>query len=130
MDASLADHFFPSLRAIGLVRLHDTLFQDSWQQFRRACQRFPLDDNLHNSAGWLAARAVRQLDEAMKLQQHALELNPQQGAYLDTMAEIYFAQGQRQPALSWSAQALSASPQAEPLRRQYFRFMRDGYPKK
>ncbi len=129
MDASLADQFFPSLRAVGLVQLHDSLFQDSWQQFLRACQRFPQDDNLHNSAGWLAARAVRQLNQAQQLQQHALDLNPQQGAYLDTMAEISFAQSQRQTAINWSTMALHASPQAEPLRRQYYRFMREAFPK-
>lgn len=129
MDASLADHFFPSLRAAGLNQLHDELFEQSWQLFHAACQRFPQDDNLHNSASWLAARALRRLDEAKTIQQLALALNPHQGAYLDTMAEICFAQGQRQQAVAWSAQSLAASPQAEPLRRQYFRFAHESFPK-
>jgi predicted Zn-dependent protease len=49
-------------------------------------------------------------------------MKPEQPAYLDTMAEIQFARGNRAKALEWSAKAINFSPSEEIFRRQHERF--------
>jgi tetratricopeptide (TPR) repeat protein len=121
-DSGLADYFYPAVRAAGLVKEHDAWFASSWQRMMATLDAFPDSDNSANTTGWLASRACRKLDEAETLLEKALAVRPRQAAYLDTMAEIQFAKGNRQKALEWSAQAVDATPEDPMLRRQNERF--------
>ena len=58
----------------------------------------------------------------------ALALNPDQAAYLDTMAEVQFAKRDRKAALKWSAQAVNYSSGDSMIRRQYERFANSPFP--
>ena len=128
-DASLADQFFPALRMVGARKEHDAWFEESWQALMKNRDRFPQDDNVRNSAAWLAARSMRRLDDAEKESLEALRLRPHQAAYLDTMAEIQFAKGNREKAVEWSKEAITSDPRATPLREQYFRFLNQPFPR-
>lgn len=121
-DGSLADDFFPAVRKMGLLKEHDEWFRVSWDRMTAVLEKFPDSDNTCNTAAWLASRAQRKLDEAEKLLLHALALNPEQSAYLDTMAEIQFAKGKREKAVEWSSQAINFMPTDSMLRRQHERF--------
>lgn len=109
-DGSLADFFFPAVRKEGLIKEHDAWFGASWNQMEEIIRRYPESDNTRNTAAWFASRAVRKLDEAEKHITRALASNSCQSAYLDTMAEIQFAKGNREKALEWSALAVNFSP--------------------
>ena len=128
-DASLADQFFPCLRLVGLRDQHDLWFEETWQSMMKLRNRFPLDDNTRNSAAWLAARSLLRLDEAEKESIEALRLRPNQAAYLDTMAEIFFARGNREKAIEWSKKSIMAEPGAAALMEQYYRFLHDEFPR-
>ena len=52
---------------------------------------------------------MRRLDDALRHSQAAIKLRPYQGAYLDTMAEVWFAKGDRKKAIEWSKKAITAS---------------------
>jgi tetratricopeptide (TPR) repeat protein len=121
-DGSLADHFFPAVRKAGLVKEHDRWFAASWQVATAAVERFPRATSTRNTAAWLASRAGRQLDAAETLLTEALREHPRQAAYLDTMAELRFAKGDREGALKWSAQSVNQMPTDSTIRRQYHRF--------
>lgn len=121
-EGSLADSFFPALRKAGLLPLHDRLFDVSWKLISASIRNYPASENTYNTAAWLASRAQRNLNPAHKLLEKALEMNPSQAAYLDTMAEIYFAKGNRSKALEWSNRAINYSPQDSMIRRQHERF--------
>ena len=121
-DGSLADDFFPALRKAGLMKEHDEWFDESWAKMSAVIAKFPDSDNTCNTAAWLAARALRNLDQAEKLEQRALAVRPNQYAYLDTMAEIQFAKGSRRKALDWSNRAVNFSPGDPQLWRQNERF--------
>lgn len=108
-SGSLADDFFPALRNAGVDREYNQWFENSYQHVLAACQRFPKAHNTHNTAAWLASRAVRRLDDAMRHAEKANQLRPSQGAYLDTMAEVWFAKGNRKKAVEWSEKAVQAS---------------------
>ncbi len=121
-DGSLADHFFPAVRKAGLVKEHDRWFAASWQAATAAVERCPRATSTRNTAAWLASRAGRQLDAAETLLTEALREHPRQAAYLDTMAELRFAKGDREGALKWSAQSVNQMPTDSTIRRQYHRF--------
>lgn len=128
-DGLLADSFFPALRSVGLIKEHDAWFETTWQHMQEAIQRYPASHNTRNSAAWLAARAMRHLDEGEAHLRAALATHPQQAAYLDTMAELQFARGRREEALKWSQQSINFMPSDSAIRRQYHRFLNDPLPK-
>lgn len=128
-DGSLADVFFPSLRRAGLIKEHDRCFQTTWAKLRTAIRQFPEADNSRNTAAWISARAARSLDEGLADIQAALAKRPDQAAYLDTMAEIQFARGNRKKAIEWSSRAMAAMPSDPVIRRQHARFVHDPLPK-
>lgn len=128
-DGSLADHFFPGLRKMGLIKEHDQWFDETWSRVMAVLKTYPESDNTHNTAAWFASRALRKLDEGEQHAKTALKLNPDQPAYLDTMGEIYFARGNRKQALEWSKRAVAYSPDDAQLRRQQERFRSDPLPK-
>lgn len=129
-DLSLADYFFAPMRAAGLVRQHDEVFDRLWQNLAKRIARYPDSDNTRNSAAWLASRANRHLDEAESYLQKALENNPRQAAYLDTMAEVHFARGDREKAVEFSARGLKEEPEDLQLVRQHERFKSGAFPPK
>ena len=128
-DGSLADYFFPAIRKMGLIKEHDEWFKISWDRMSAVIAQYPNSDNTCNTAGWLASRAQRNLDEAEALQKKALAINPDQPAYLDTMAEVHFAKGQREKALEWSNRAVNFKPDDPQIRRQLLRFRTAPLPK-
>jgi len=106
---TLADDFFPAIRGEKIDRQYDQWFDQNYQHVEAACQLYPKSANSHNTAAWLAARAVRRLDSALEHAEAALSLRPSQGAYVDTMAEVWFARGDRKKAIAWSEKAIAAS---------------------
>ena len=133
-DGSLADDFFPLLRQAGLTTELERWFGESWTKMSAVIERFPDCDNTRNTAAWLASRARLRLPEAEKHLQAALAHSPNQAAYLDTMAEVRFAMGDRAGAVKWSELSLLRYPLTETpydtmIRRQHHRFVNDPLPK-
>jgi len=128
-DGVLADFFFPALRQAGLQQEHDRWFDESWVIFDKVLKQFPDCANSQNTASWFASRAQRQLDAAESHQLKALADYPDQPAYLDTMAELQFAKGNRKEAMKWSRKAILLAPSDTELRRQFHHFENDPLPK-
>lgn len=134
-DGVLADDFFPMLRKAGLKKELEAWFAKSWGKLESVINKYPESFNTRNTAGWLAARACLKLDEAEKHMKAALEQNPDQAAYLDTMAEVQFAKGDRKAALEWSTRAIGFYPLTEApsdimIRKQHERFKNAPFPLK
>ena len=132
-DGILADDFFPMLRKVGLNKELEKWFGESWAEISAVIERFPDGDNTGNTAAWLASRARMKLPEAEKHLQNALAENPGQAAYLDTMAEVRFAMGDRAGAVKWSERALLRYPLIDTpydtmIRKQHHRFRHDPLP--
>ena len=133
-DGSLADDFFPMIRQAGLTAELEGWFNESWAKMSEVIGRFPDCDNTRNTAAWLASRAQMRLPEAEKHLQAALARNPDQAAYLDTMAEVRFAMRDRAGAVKWSELSLLRYPLTDTpydtmIRRQHHRFVNDPLPK-
>ena len=128
-DGSLADHFFPALRKAGLIQQHDAWFETTWQHIQGVIRIYPKSHNTRNTAAWLASRSLLHLDEAETHVKLALATHPNQSAYLDTMAELQFARGNRKQAIEWSDKAINYMPGDDDIRRQHQHFSNDPLPK-
>ncbi len=127
-DGSLADYFFPALLKLDMNEQYEAWFNRSWQAFDKVLESYPKSVNTRNTAAWLAARAQRNLPQAEKTIGDVLREHPNQAAYLDTMAEVQFAKGDRKKALEWSRRSLLAAPDDDDLRRQNHHFRNDPLP--
>lgn len=129
-ETALADYFFAPLRVAGLTELHDAAFEKYWKASVAMIERFPGCENTRNSAAWMASRANRRLDEAEKYLAETLKGNPRQAAYLDTMAELQFARGDREKAIEFSDRGMKEMPDDLQLQRQNQRFKTGPFPPK
>jgi len=121
-DGIMADFFFPGLRAAGRVAEHDRWFGETFAVYESVLARYPESHNTMNTAAWTASRANRRLADAERLVTRALELQPDQPAYLDTLGEVWFCRGDRDKAVEWSDEAVSHAPGEDSLLRQNERF--------
>ncbi len=128
-DGVLADNFFPLVRKAGLTAELEGWFGESWKNISEVITRYPENDNSRNTAAWFASRAGLKLTEAESHLKYALDRNPNQPAYLDTMAEVHFAKGDRKAAIKWSDRAMMHYPLTDPtppfdlmIRKQNHRF--------
>ncbi len=128
-DGVLADDFFPALREAGLKKELETWFSESWNLMDGVIKKFPKSHNSRNTAAWFASRAGMKLAEAEKHLTEAINASPEQAAYLDTMAELKFAQGDRKAALEWSQRSVCFAPFEDMIRFQHERFRTAPFPK-
>ena len=105
-DGTLADNFFPSLMNSPLKKDAEKWFEASWNHIERGIELYPNDHNTRNTAAWLGARTGMRLDDSLKHAKLALRSQPKQPAYLDTLAEIYFAKRDRVSAVKHSNKSL------------------------
>ncbi len=136
-ESFFADDVFPVLRRAGRHEQVEQIWDKISPSYREALLLFPDGHNAYNTAAWVASRAACDLDDAMVWVNRALAGKPRSSAYLDTKAEVYFAQGNREEALKWSEKACAASdgqrfPKAvqtlSMLRLQYRHFRDDPFP--
>lgn len=134
-DGILADDYFPLLREAGVIEEHDRNFEIVYKRIEDSIKAFPQAHNTYNSAAWMASRASRRLDEAHEHIRKAVSMRPKQAAYLDTMAEVWFAKKNREKAVEWSSKAVlksyhggSSSDAGVGLREQYDRFKDGEFP--
>jgi tetratricopeptide (TPR) repeat protein len=132
-DGVLADDFFPLVKKAGLDKELDRWFAASWVTMSSVLGQFPECDNTINTAAWLASRAGKKLAETEKYLAAAIDRNPDQAAYLDTMAELHFAKSDRKNAVKWSERALLHYPLTDRpydvmIRKQHERFLNDPLP--
>jgi len=82
------------------------MWQESDSLYEQALYKFP--DNallLNNYSYSLIQRNIR-IDEALEMVSRALEIDPDNGAYLDTKGWIYYKMGQYQDALHYIQKAV------------------------
>jgi len=77
---------------------------------RREIQEDPDLPNAYNQAAWLIGNTQGNLDEALRFAQKAVELDPDNGAYLDTLAHVYFSRGDLDQAIRYQSRAVEVEP--------------------
>ena len=66
--------------------------------------------NAYNQVAWLMGNTQGNLDEALELAKKAVDLAPENSAYLDTLAHVYFARGDYANAVRYQSRAAEIEP--------------------
>jgi len=75
-----------------------------------------------NQLAWLVCNTQGDLDEALRASQKSLELSPNTSAYLDTLAHVYFANGDLANAVKYQTLAVEREPHSGLLNSELKRF--------
>lgn len=115
---------------IGNLHYDLEAFGDAEDAFTRAIEQDPGDHRSMNNLAWLYAVRGKRIDKGIRLSRTSLELR-EEPSYMDTLAELYYKQGDRRRALVWIRRAIrmgSDSPELKAhLRQQLERFQRAPY---
>ena len=127
-DTTLGEELTPALDRAAQSGKADRLFETLFSRYEADCKQFPNSAFLHNNLAWLAARCGRRIDAALEHATIAVKLSPQSSSYLDTLAEVYFRQGDRESAIEYSRRAVQLTPDRDSLSKQLSRFINDPLP--
>ena len=116
-----------------LVRFHLGAYYDKIKksplaviEFREAIRLDPKFSDVYNYLGYMYAEESSNLDEAVALIKKAIELEPDNGAYIDSLGWAYFQKGMTDEALIELEKAVRLEP-GDPTVREH---MGDIYSKK
>ncbi len=91
---------------------------------REIMRRNPDDVGAMNGFAWNAAQAGLALEEATDIAHKAVRLSDEDPGIMDTLAEVYFARGQYEEAVSWIKRAIAKEPDDQYFQDQLARFER------
>ena len=105
----IADNFYPALRHTTFRKEYEQWVDASYQYLLKAIKAYPKGANTRNTLAWILSRAARKLDKCLLHAQKAVDLSHGEAAYLDTLAETWFAKKDRKKAVFWSKKAVDVS---------------------
>jgi tetratricopeptide (TPR) repeat protein len=121
-DPGLAADVVPALQVLGRTKLADEIFDKAFTSLKEEVDLQPKDPMPKNNLAWLCACANKRLEEGAKFAAMAVTLAPDDGACLDTQAEIYMRQGHPAKAAELEAKALEFKPEDLYMAKQLKRF--------
>ena len=121
-DIALVEAAIPLLVRAGRTAEADELFVQAYAAYDQVCLAFPHSAVHHNRLAWLAARCDKRLDDALEHAEKAVELDPAESTYIDTLAEVHFRRGDVERAISLEEKALELAPENEHFQEQLRRF--------
>jgi tetratricopeptide (TPR) repeat protein len=120
LDAPIA--FVPALDRLKKEKEANEIYQSSKAVFTTILKDYPKSCYALNSLAWLMAACRRDLDEALKYAQRAVELEPTHHGYLDTLAEVHFRRGDKAKAIALMEKCIAMEPGKSYYRKQLHRF--------
>lgn len=99
LDIDSAERLLPLMRDSGMSQLADQALDRILGRGLDHIRRFPLDATVCNNLAWVAAMNHKRLDDALRLSQRAVDLEPDSAIFRDTLAEVLFQLGRKQEAL-------------------------------
>jgi tetratricopeptide (TPR) repeat protein len=97
------------------------------ERLRQEAVASPEDASAHNQFAWLAGNTTGDMQEALAHALRAVELSPESGAYLDTLAHVYFyGLKDYEKAVETQAKAVEFMPHSGLIRQKYELFRKAG----
>jgi len=112
----------PELQLAGRGDEATAFFDRAYASVKDALAEQPDSADRMNTLAWLLARCDQRLDEALALATQATALQPDNPAYLDTLAEVQFRKGNSAEAVRLEERALSLRPGDTFMLEQLARF--------
>jgi tetratricopeptide (TPR) repeat protein len=124
-ETEICEQLVPRLEQAGQHQAADELFELQFDQHVQWVETWPGSARLHNNLAWLAARCDRRLDQALHHAEEAVQREPANSGYLDTLAEVHFRRGDRETAIDYARRALALEPDSAMLKSQLERFEKE-----
>jgi tetratricopeptide (TPR) repeat protein len=121
-DTELPLALVPELTKRGRKAEADNLYARVVAAHEKVCADYSRCASSHNEVAWLAARCRRDLEKALVHSRRAMELEPRQAGYLDTLAEVHFQRGDRERAIELMKKGVELEPKKDYYRQQLRRF--------
>jgi len=121
-NVEVAIGFVPDLEKAGKKKEADEVYQKVKNAFESALKDYGNSPDLRNSIAWTMVNCNRDLDDALKHAQKAVEQAPKTAGYIDTLAEVYFRKKDRAKALEYMKQCAALEPHNPYFRKQLERF--------
>jgi tetratricopeptide (TPR) repeat protein len=112
----------PMLKARGRHAEAKELFERTYQGFKQKIEAAPEQPRDKNNLAWLCARCGENEQEALALAKEASGAAPDNAAFMDTLAEAYFQNGQYDKAVEIEKKVVLLRPGDRFLERQLKRF--------
>ncbi len=109
-DADILNDLLPILRSRGRQADADRIFAAAYELFKAQLDQTPDQAEAMNNLAWVGGRSGERLEEAFALSSAAVELEPDNAAYLDTLAEVNFRRGDAAVAVELERRALLLRP--------------------
>ncbi len=121
-NVDIAIKLVPELEKLGRKKEADAIYAKVRDPWEKLCKDYPNSAFAHNSAAWIMANCRRELDGALKHAEKAVEVEPKNAGYIDTLAEVHFRKGERDKAISLMKKCVELEPQHSYFRKQLIRF--------
>lgn len=121
-EIDFAINIVPLLEKAGRKDDADAIFASVYQINEQVCRDFPRSAYHHNRTAWLAARCRRRLGDALAHAERAVELKPDNAAYLDTLAEVHLADKKYEQAIRLMRRCVEMAPDQELFRTRLAEF--------
>jgi tetratricopeptide (TPR) repeat protein len=112
----------PDLDKLGRTADADALFRSVWDVYVALAKDHPRSAWAHHGAASVAAGCRRELAAALAHAKRAVELDSEMRAYQETLAEVHFRRGERDPALAVMRKLAKADPRNHLYKRQLVRY--------
>jgi Tfp pilus assembly protein PilF len=121
-DADALIDLVKALDASGHRAEADALYASQTARYRKLIEAYPNSGPLHNQLAWAQGMCHRELEDALKNGQRAVELEPFSTASRDTLAEVLFARGDAKAASEQMQKCIDLEPNVPRHRQQLARF--------
>jgi hypothetical protein len=109
-DSGFVETYFPVFEKLGNSEFVDEMFQKVSADFYEILGMFP-DSALHlNNYAWACACAKKNVKNGIEIAKRAVELRPGISGHRDTLAELYFVDGQHDKAIETIRRAIEINP--------------------
>lgn len=116
-DVLIAMHRAPDLSDEQKKRVSQLISQAA-ATFEHQIKLQPNIETAYNQYAWLISNTEGDYDKALKYSLRSLELRPNEGGYLDTLARCYYALGRLDDAVKTQRRAVNQEPFSMAIRRQ------------
>jgi tetratricopeptide (TPR) repeat protein len=113
---------YPLLKEAGRDADAQSLFDAAYTESKVVLNGNPSDPEVNNNLAWLCARCNQRLPEALEMSQRAVNSEPDNGAFVDTLAEVHFRMGNFEQAAALEERAVKFRPTDLFMRSQLERF--------
>lgn len=121
-NSQLAEDFVPLLEEAGRTAEADKYFKSVYDVHMRTLNSFPNSALHHNNLAWFVVRCGRMYDEMLPHAEKAVELQPLNVNYLDTLAEVHYRLGNHDDAIRLALRCIKLDPGKEHYEEQLERF--------